>query len=202
MVALFHYAELEEKQMAKEFTKGVTMGESNAAEETAQQGVREYETSEEDTRTLIRANEEDFIQGLIDAAEFASEETQRIEIIREGRLYFAFNIRPLNSQEYEKGKKKHTKYVRNKQLGMKLPEDTDRIKYQSAIIYEATVDEDKEKLWDNRKVWDALNAKKDRIMNGLDVIEYSLKAGEKDKILEAIDRISGYESNLEEVAKN
>lgn len=202
MVALFHYAELEEKQMAKEFTKGVTMGERNAAEESAQQGVREYETSEEDTRTLIRANEEDFIQGLIDAAEFASEETQRIEIIREGRLYFAFNIRPLNSQEYEKCKKKHTKYVRNKQLGMKLPEDTDRIKYQSAIIYEATVDEDKEKLWDNRKVWDALNAKKDRIMNGLDVIEYSLKAGEKDKILEAIDRISGYESNLEEVAKN
>lgn len=188
--------------MAKEFTKGVTMGESNAAEESAQQGVREYETSEEDTRTLIRANEEDFIQGLIDASEFASEETQRIEIIREGRLYFAFNIRPLNSQEYEKCKKKHTKYVRNKQLGMKLPEDTDRIKYQSAIIYEATVDGDKEKLWDNRKVWDALNAKKDRIMNGLDVIEYSLKAGEKDKILEAIDRISGYESNLEEVAKN
>ena len=93
--------------------------------------------------------------------------------------------------------------VRNKQLGMKLPEDTDRVKYQSAIIYEATVDEDKAKLWDNRKVWDVLNAKKDRIMNGLDVIEYSLKAGEKDKVLEAIDKLSGYDSdNLEEVAKN
>ena len=35
------------------------------------------------------------------------------------------------------------------------------------------------------------------------VIEYSLKAGEKDRILEAIDKLSGYESNnLEEVAKN
>ena len=97
---------------------------------------------------------------------------------------------------------KHTRYVRNKQLGMRLPENTDKVKYQSAIIYEATVDEDKEKLWDNRKVWNALNAKKDRIMNGLDVIEYTLKAGEKDKILEAIDKLSGYESNLEEVAKN
>ena len=188
--------------MSKEFVKGVTTGEGKVATETAEQEVREYETDAEDTKTLIRANEEDFIEGLIDAAEFASEETQRIEIIREGRLYFAFNIRPLNSQEYEKCKKKHTRYVRNKQLGMKLPEDTDRIKYQSAIIYEATVEEDREKLWDNRKVWDALNAKKDRIMNGLDVIEYSLKAGEKDKILEAIDKLSGYESNLEEVAKN
>ena len=186
--------------MSKDFTRGVTVGEGNAVKEetqvTAQQAVKEYETSEEDTRALIRANEEDFIQGLIDAAEFASEETQRIEIIREGRLYFAFNIRPLSSEEYEKCRKKHTKSVRNK-------EDTNRVKYQSEIIYAATVDGDKEKLWDNRKVWSALNAKKDRIMNGLDVIEYSLKAGEKDRILEAIDKLSGYESNnLEEVAKN
>lgn len=193
--------------MSKEFTKGATAGEgSNTKEnmqETELQHVKEYETGEEDTRTLIRANEEDFIQGLIDAAEFASNETQRIEIIRKGRLLFAFNFRPLGSEEYEKCRKKHTKFVRNKQLGMKMPEDTNRVKYQSAIIYEATVDEDKEKLWDNRKVWNALNAKKDRIMNGLDVIECTLKAGEKDKIVEAIDELSGYESNnLEEVAKN
>ena len=187
MAALFHYAEMEEKHMSKEYTKGVTIGGREAIGEAAQPEAREYETNEEDTRALIRANEEDFIQGLIDAAEFASEETQRIEIIREGRLYFAFNIRPLSSEEYEKCRKKHTKYVRNKQLGMKMPEDTNRVKYQSEIIYAATVDEDKEKLWDNRKVWSALNAKKDRIMN----------------ILEAIDKLSGYESNnLEEVAKN
>lgn len=188
------------------FTKGVTMGESDTTNEATQkveeQEITEYESNEEGTKILIRANEEDFIQGLIDAAEYASEETQRIEIVREGRLYFAFHVRPLSSQEYEKCKKKYTKYVRNKQFGMKLPEDTDRIKYQSAIIYEATVEEDRKNLWDNHKVWNALNAKEDRIMNGLDVIEYSLKAGEKDKVLEAIDKLSGYDDNLEEVAKN
>ena len=192
--------------MSKEFTRGVAIGEGGTAREaeleTEQQVTREYETNEEDTRALIRANEEDVIHGLIEAAEFTSKETKRIEIIRDGRLYFAFSIRPLSAQEYEKCKKKHTRYVRNKQLGMKLPEDTDRIKYQSAIIYEATVDEDREKLWDNRNIWNALNAKKDRIMNGLDVIDYTLKAGEKDRILEEIDKLSGYESNLEEVAKN
>lgn len=182
--------------MPKEFSK-LADGKNEHQEEAL------YETGTEDTMALMRANEEDFIQGLIDAAGFAAEETQCIEIIREGRLYFAFNIRPLSSEEYEKCRKKHTKYVRNKQLGMKMPEDTDRVKYQSEIIYVATVDEDKERLWDNRKVWNALNARKDRIMNGLDVIEYTLKAGEKDKILEAIDKLSGYEdSNLEEVAKN
>lgn len=193
--------------MSKDFIKGVTIGEGDAVKETTQgteqQMIKEYETSEEDTSALIRANEEDYIQGLIDAAEFVSEETQSIEIIREGRLYFSFRIRPLCSEEYEKCRKKHTKYVRNRQFGMKMPEDTNRVKYQSEIIYAATIDEDKEKLWDNRKVWNAINAKKDRIMNGLDVIEYTLKAGEKDRILEAIDKLSGYESsNVEEVAKN
>lgn len=188
--------------MSKEFVKGVTVGNGNAAEEAAAQEVREYETGEEDTKVLIRTYEEDFIQGLIAAADFSSEETQRIEIAREGKLYFAFNIRPLSSEEYDKCRKKHTKYVRNKQLGMKMPEDTNRVKYQSEIIYQATVKEDREKLWDNRKVWEALNTKKDRIINGLDVIECVLKAGEKDKILEAIDKLSGYEENLEEVAKN
>ena len=139
---------------------------------------------------------------MIDASEFSTEETQRIEIVREGRLYFAFRIRPLSSEEYDKCRRRHTKYVRNKNFGMKMPQDTDRIKYQSDLIYQATVEEDREKLWDNRKVWNALNAKKDRIINGLDVVECVLKAGEKDKVLEAIDKLSGFEENLEEEVKN
>lgn len=196
--------------MSKEFKKGVTIGETEPQEsmlpmlpENKSQEVVEYDADEEETKALLRANEEDFIQGLIDAAEFGCEETQRVEIIREGRLFFAFRIRPLSSEEYDKCRKRHTKYVRNRQFGMKLPEDTDKVKYQSALIYEATVPEDRKILWDNRKVWNAINAKKDRIMNGLDVIECALKAGEKDKILEAIDKLSGYESdNLEEVIKN
>lgn len=187
--------------MAKEFEKGVTIGTDNT-EKTEVQNEKVVETSEEETKEIIRANEEDFIQGLIDAAGFVKEEHQTIEIVRDGRLYFAFKIRPLGSEEYEKCRKKHTRYVRNRQLGMKMPEDTDRIKYQSAIIHKATVDEDREKLWDNKKVWKSLEEKGYQIMSGLDVIEYTLKAGEKDKILEAIDKLSGYEANLEEVTKN
>ncbi|RKJ46563.1 hypothetical protein D7X98_04210 [bacterium 1XD8-76] len=189
--------------MAKDYVKGVNIEEKSAmGEEKDAQEVKEYESNEEETKEMIRANEEDFIQGLIDAANYASDETQRIDIIRDGRLFFSFHIRPLGSEEYEKCRKKHTKYVRNKQLGMRVPDETNRVKYQSAVIYEATIEEDKAKLWDNRKIWEALNAKKDRIMNGLDVIEYSLKAGEKERIIEKIDEISGYDNNLEEVAKN
>ncbi len=183
------------------FKPGVSViGSEDAVQEKG--NTQDVEFTDEQVKTQMRMHEEDFIQGLIAASEFASAETQRIEIVREGRLFFAFRIRPLSSEEYEKCKKKHTKYVRNKQLGVKMPEDTDRVKYQSEIIYQATMAEDREKLWDNRKVWEALNAKKDRILNGLDVIECTLKAGEKDRILEAIDKLSGYEANLEEVAKN
>lgn len=110
--------------MAKEFVKGVTVGEATA-EENTQPAVSTVETNEEETKQVIRANEEDFIAGLIAAADFASdeEETQRIEIVRNGKLAFAFYIRPLGSEEYDKCRKKFTKYVRNKQLGIKMPEE-------------------------------------------------------------------------------
>lgn len=45
-----------------------------------------------------------------------------------------------------------------------------------------------ERGWDNKKVWQALESKGFQIMSGLDVIEYTLKAGEKDRI---IDSFSG-----------
>ncbi len=92
--------------------------------------------------------------------------------------------------------------MRNKQFGMKLPEETNSVKYRDLLIYTATTDEYKEKLWDNKKIWEALRAKGLQIMNGLDVIEYSLKAGEKDRVLECIDILSGYDNDMEEVVKN
>ena len=84
--------------MAKEFVKGVTVGEATA-EENTQPTVSTVETNEEETKQVIKANEEDFIAGLIAAADFASdeEETQRVEIFRNGKLAFAFYIRPLGS---------------------------------------------------------------------------------------------------------
>lgn len=171
-------------------------------EEQENMAVTEVETTEEENKTLIRMNEDDFIQGLISAADYAKDDIQRIEIARNGKVLFAFEIRPLSEEEYNKCKKKHTKYVRNKQFGMKLPEETNAVKFRDALIYTATVEADREKLWDNKKVWESLRAKDLQIMNGLDVIEYCLKAGEKDKIIECIDSLSGFEENIEEVAKN
>lgn len=169
----------------------------------AKETADEIELTEEESMGQLKAHEEDFIQGLIDAAGYVTEDTQRIEIIRDHRLFFAFTIRPLSEEEYNKCKKKHTKYVRNRQFGMKMPDETDSVKYRSSLIYEATVEEDRRNLWDNKDVWEALKRQGMQIVRGLDVIEYVLKAGEKDRVLEAIDKLSGYEdNNLEEVVKN
>ena len=65
--------------------------------------VEEREFTEEQTKTQLRMFEGDFIKGLIAAADYKTEETQRIEIIRNGVLFFAFNIRALGEEEYNKG---------------------------------------------------------------------------------------------------
>lgn len=189
--------------MDQEKKRKVSVAMVNAQEQNDSEIVtEEIEMREEESRQQMRVFEEDFIQGLIDAAGYSQNDTQRIEIVRNGKLYFAFSIHPLSEDEYERCKKKWTKYVRNKQFGMKLPEETNSVKYRAALIYTATIKEDQAKLWDNKMIWEALRDKGLQILSGLDVIEYCLKAGEKDKILECIDTLSGYENNLEEVAKN
>lgn len=174
----------------------------NGKNESEKENIEEREFTKEQDANQLRVNEEDFLQGLIDAAGYAAEERQRIEIARKGKVLFAFSIRPLSESEYNDCKKKHTKYVRNRSLGVKMPEDTDNVKYRADLIYRATIDEDKEKLWDNKKIWEALRDKDMQIVSPLDVIEYSLKAGEKDEVIDCIDKLSGYSDNLEEVTKN
>ena len=198
---------MSKNEVSEEFRPGLQIGtavRTDVPEEypADSRNVEDAEFTREETQTQIRMHEEDIIQGLISAADYGADEQQTIDIIREGKLYFRFRIRPLREDEYNQCKKKHTKYVRNRNLGMKMPEDTNNVKYRSELIYQATVEEDRRKLWDNKKVWEALRDKDLQIMNGLDVIEYSLKAGEKDRIIDAIDRLSGYDTGLEEVAKN
>lgn len=187
--------------------KGVTIGTGNVADAGAEAYVKDEVFTSEETTNQLRASEEDFLQGLIDAASYAEDENQTkvIEIIRPGkikgekRLMFRFSVKPLSEREYNDCKKKHTKYVRNRSLGVKMPEDTDSVKYRAEIIYRATVPEDRKKLWDNKEAWEALRDKGMQILSGLDMIEYCLIAGEKDRVIDVIDSISGYSDNLEEV---
>lgn len=161
--------------------------------------VEEIEMGAEADKNLIRSYEDDILGGLLAAANFQNDEDEivPVEIARNGVVLLKFRIRPLSEDEYSKCKNRYTKYVRNKQIGIKLPEDTDSVMYRNALIYQATVDEDRTKIWDNKEAWRKLD-----VINGVELIGKVLKAGEKDAVLEKIDEISGYSSVLEETAKN
>lgn len=170
--------------------------------EDGKEKVREEEFSKEETQNQALAYEEDIIAGILAAARTGEDETKEIEIARGGKVVLRFRIRALDDEEYEKCKNKCTKYVRNKQLGMKMPEQTNNVRYRSMLIYQATIEEDRAKLWDNKKVWAALGQAGKPVVTGTDVIDAVLFAGEKSRVIDVIDQISGYDSNLEEVIKN
>lgn len=79
---------------------------------------------------------------------------------------------------------------------MKVADDVDASAYRSSVIYEATVEEDRKKIWDNKAAWDKLD-----VLSGYQLIEKVLKGGEKDAVYEKVEEISGY-GTVEEVAKN
>lgn len=171
--------------------------------ESTEPEIRDEEFTEEETGNQIRLFEGDILKGMLAAAQFQKEETQEIIVARGGVDYFAFHIRPLTEEEYEKCRSKHTKYVRNKQLGIKMPEDTNSVKYRSELIYCATTEADRKKTWDNRQLWSALEQKTGKdILTGTDVIDLVLMPGEKAAIVDKIDLLSGYNGDFEEVAKN
>ena len=161
--------------------------------------IEEIETDEETTQNTLRSFEDDILGGLLAAASFVDDvdEIVPIEIVRNKQLLIKFRIRPLAEEEYVKCKNRYTKFVRNKSIGIKIPEDTDTAMYRNALIYQATIAEDREKIWDNKQAWRQLD-----VVSGTQLIGKVLKAGEKDAVCDKIDEISGYSSMAEETAKN
>ena len=164
--------------------------------DTVEEIAEDKAASEEELKEF----EGDILHALLAAANYQNgkDETYEVRIIRKNVVMFTFRMRPLSEEEYERCRTKNTKYVRNRRIGVKVPETTNSVRYRSQLIYEATIPEDRAKLWDNKQMWEALN-----VASGIDAIDKILKSGEKDKILEQLDAISGFDNTeLEETTKN
>lgn len=162
--------------------------------------INEVEFTEEENKAQIREYyEDDILGGLLASAGFKDNEAEihPIEIERDGKVVLKFHIRPLADSEYNKAKENNSKYAKNKQLGIKFIESTDNSRYRSELIYIATIEEDRKKIWDNKEAWKKLN-----VLSGTDLVGIVLKAGEKAAVLELLDSISGYSIVLEGTAKN
>ncbi len=157
------------------------------------------ELTAEEKKATYRKYEDDILGGLIAAASFKTDEDEcaKIEICRGKNVVLSFRIRPMSEEEYLQARKDNTVYKRNKAVGTRVTDHVNTARYRAQLIYDATVEEDREKIWDNRKAWEKLS-----VVNGIDLIDVVLKSGEKDAVIDKLDEISGYQVSLEETAKN
>lgn len=158
---------------------------------------------------VIAMSQEDLIAGLLAAADYDTNEEamKKIQIKRDGKLFFEFKVHALSESELIKLRKKSTKKYNNPG-GKHLPKiegDADMAEFRSRKIYAATADDDRAKLWDNPRVKAGLIAKGKDIVENFEIIDAVLMGGEKFNVSELIDELSGYKDEtleLEEYAKN
>lgn len=151
------------------------------------------------TQEEILMNESDILLGLIEAGTEKEKESayKKIQIRRNGVLKFEFRIRPVSEEESLACHDRATKFAPRKRGQPKCEIETNAAKFRSWLIYTATVDEDRAKTWDNKKAQEALD-----VLQGVDMIDAVLLSGEKDRIIDEINEISGYSDDLDETAKN
>lgn len=182
---------------------------------TAKDDVLENEKTELEKTGLpekeqVIMNEDELVAGLLAASDFETDEDvmKKIQIKRNGKLFFEFMVHPLSEKDMVKIRKSSTPRYKNP-AGKHLPAIEGEIRmdeFRSKKIYEATTEEDKAKLWDNPKVKAGLIAKGKDILETWEIIDAVLMGGEKYTVSEIIDDISGYNDEdkieLEEYAKN
>ncbi len=147
----------------------------------------------------ILLNEEALLRGLIEAGQEKDDEStyRQIMIKRGGILKFMFRVRPVSEEESIACREHATKFAPRKKGQPKQEIETNPAKFRSWLIYTATVDDDRAKLWDNKRAQEALD-----VLQGVDMIDAVLLSGEKDRVIDVINEISGYDDGLEETAKN
>lgn len=145
------------------------------------------------TETELEDYEGDLVNALLEASSYRTDndEYRKVAIVRKKKKLFEFTVHPLNDDEWAKCRRQNLK-----NRG-KRNETLDNARFASQVIYTATIDEDRAKLWDNKGVWDKLN-----VASGIDVVNAVLKAGEKTAILEVINEICGYGDETDEFIKN
>lgn len=153
----------------------------------------EREFDEEETKQQTLEREMDLLEGLLAAADYAANEELTIEISRNGKTYFSFTVHPLSEDELVQIRKRYTKHVKNKRSGIRVAEEVDAAKLRCSIIYNSTIDSDKEKIWNNKELWEGLRKQGHVIINALDAIEAVLLPGEKERIIKEIDLLGGFE---------
>ncbi len=138
---------------------------------------------------IEKEDEYDLVRSLLEAAEYQQEENliEAVEIKRKGKLYFTVHLHPLSDEDYSFAIKKASKYYENPQ-GKKLPKVRGELNsplFHSWMIYLATTEEDREKIWGNPAVMKKLGC-----LKPVETIGSLVTMGEKGDLLSTVYRIS------------
>ena len=135
--------------------------------------------------------ESDITAALLEMASYRLiDETQPIVIKRQGKPVLEFTVRGLDEDEWAKCRRQN---LVNRGL---RTEEIKQARFNSQVIYEATINEDKERIWKNKDVWAKLN-----VASGIDLINQLLLPGEKNALVEIIGRLSKYEIDAEDLIR-
>ena len=175
---------------------------NNTTPEMYDEEINMEETEAQMTQEEILMSEGDLLAGLLDLGKSKDESLnyKKISIKRDGVLKLEFRVRPLTEDESQTCLRRAHKYAPTKPGQTKRIIETDSAKYRSYLILTATIDEDRKKVWDNKAAQTQLG-----VLQSVDMIDRVLLAGEKNRILEVIDEISGFNDETDitgETAKN
>lgn len=156
---------------------------------------------------IEKEDEYDLVSSLLAAAEYQQtpDMIKEVEIRRKGRLYFTVHVHPVSEDDISFARKKSSKLYENPQ-GKKLPKirgELDSNLFNSWIIYLATTEEDRGKIWGNGVVMQKFN-----LLKPVETINSLLIAGEKSQLIDLIFDISkmtdeeDQDSEAEDYAKN
>lgn len=149
-----------------------------------------------DSATNRKDAEYDLVQSLLEAAEFktAEDNITDVNIKRNGKLLFTVGVRPISDPDTKFARKKATTYMPNPN-NKKLPpieKDFDNTLFTSWIIYLATTEEDRDRIWGNPSLMKAKGI--DKPVDSIDIL---LTLGEKRALFSKIYEISGMDEDGE-----
>ena len=159
---------------------------------------REIVTGLENANNVKEASY-DLVASLMEAAGYRENKDliTTVNIARSGKFLFAVDIRPVGDVEIRAARKKATKYMPNPQ-NRKLPpieKEFNGSLFNSLIIYAATTDEDKARIWGNKAIMDKFG-----LVEAYESIDILLTVGEKTALADKVVEISGMDIEDEEVS--
>lgn len=141
--------------------------------------------------------EYNILTALLEAANYKTSDDNitEVEMKRNGKFMFNVHIRPLSEEDTRLARKKATSYMPNPN-GRKLPQiekEFNNAKFKSWLIYLATTEEDRQQIWGQ-----AVIMQKFGLMEPWESIDVILTAGEKNRLMEEVYSISGFDEEEEE----